>query len=590
MNPKSIVEIIKNMTDVECKQWLLIVKNKEALRTYWAETYDNLDMPSNVGEILYVIKYDVNPICENGNHKKFKQFPKGYYTSCNKAVTKECACLNALRADRSNHKPYDREAAKLKCKRTMLERYGVDNAFKMDDHSEKTKNALDKKYGQPTLKGIAEVNDKKQQTTMERYGVKHFTQSVEYKQKVVETNLEKYGVEFAISSDTVKEKSAATMLARYGVDNYFKSKDHQATIIADRVEKLGYENIGQRFLSPETYAILQDPVLLKPYIEGVSYEAAALALNTSAFTIATYVKKYNFLEYVKLGVGSAVQDDIQKWLTDLGIRVIRNCRTVIPPKEIDLWLPDFNLGIEYNGIYYHTEVSGKKDRNYHRNKFVECSNRGIILIQICSVAYKTHKELVKSLILSKIGISERIFARKCVVKSVSFADTKSFLSAHHLQDSSTTGKHRYGLYYNNELVQLMTFGKMRKSLSGIDNVNEYELIRMATKQGCTIVGGASKLFNAFCKENNPTKVISYCDLRYFTGNSLANLGFIKQSDVSIGYWYTDYKKIYHRYNFAKYKLVEQGHDPSLSEWEIMQQLGYDRIWDCGQAKWEWNKQ
>ena len=584
-----MINTIAAMTDDECKLWMRIAANKVILRQYWIQQYPDLDVPSNVGEILYNIKYEVSPICDNHSHKKFKQFPKGYYTSCAKSSTNSCTCLNVMRADRSNHKSYDKQASQLKAKQTMLDKYGVENAFNLPDHQAKIEAAYMNKYGQPTAKGIQEIQDKKKNTCLQLYGVDHYRKTQAYTDKTAITNLALYGVEHAILAPSVVKKRHQSMIDRYSVDNYFKSATNQATIIATRIQQLGYANPGQRFLSAETYAILQDPELFKPYITGVSFEAAAVALDTSATTIVSYVRKYNFLEFARPGTGSVVQDEIENWIRSLGVRVLRNTRTIIPPKEIDIFLPDYNLGIEYNGIYHHTEVSGNRGEHYHRNKYTACKANGVTLLQICSTTYKKHAQLIKNIILSKLGKTDRLFARKCTVREVSFDETLQFLATNHLQNSSTTGKYRLGLFHQGELVQVMTFGKMRKSLGATHEDGKFELIRMATKQGLTVVGGTSRLFSHFCKLYDPIGIISYCDLRYFTGESLKILGFNKTSDGKAGYWYTDYTRIYHRYNFTKAKLVKQGHDIRSTEWLIMQSLGYDRLWDCGQAKWEWNK-
>jgi hypothetical protein len=572
-----MINIIKSMTDTECKSWMRYAANKLLLQQYWIQTYPDLAVPTNIGEILYNIKYKVSPVCENNNHKKFKQFPKGYYNSCSKSSSSDCICLHNMRVDRTNHKLYDKVASKLKAKQTMLDRYGVDNAFKMADHQDKTKAAFMLKYGQPTAKGIQEIQDKIKNTSLRLYGVEHYRKSQEYTDKTAITNLALYGVEHAILAPAVVEKRKQAMISRFGVDNFFKSPDHQTAILANKMQQATYDTTGRRFLSADAYAILQDPALFKSYITGVSFEAAAVVLKTSATTIISYIKKYNFLEFASPGTGSVAQYEIENW------------RSIIPPKEIDIYLPDYNLGIEYNGIYHHTEVSGTRGEHYHRNKYTACKANGIALIQICSTTYKKYPQLVKNIILSKLGKTDRLFARKCLVQEVSFNDTMSFLETNHLQNSSTTGKYRLGLYYNDELVQVMTFGKMRKSLGASHEDGKFELIRMATKQGLTVVGGTSRLFSHFCRLHDPIGIISYCDLRYFTGESLIVLGFKKISDGKAGYWYTDYKRVYHRFNFTKAKLVKQGHDAKLTEWTIMQSLGYDRLWDCGQAKWEWNK-
>jgi hypothetical protein len=130
----------------------------------------------------------------------------------------------------------------------------------------------------------------------------------------------------------------------------------------------------------------------------------------------------------------------------------------------------------------------------------------------------------------------------------------------------------------------MTFSNGRKALNTKSVPTEYELVRFVT-DGSSVVGGASKLLSYFIKNYNPTKIISYADLRWSEGNVYEKLNFKKISGPTIGYWYVDeYQYRLHRYNFTKGQLVKEGADPNKTEWQNMQDLGYDRIWDCGHQK------
>jgi hypothetical protein len=159
------------------------------------------------------------------------------------------------------------------------------------------------------------------------------------------------------------------------------------------------------------------------------------------------------------------------------------------------------------------------------------------------------------------------------------AEVKEFLDRNHIQ-GSTGHKIAVGLQYENTLVAIMTFG-----LSRYNKKYQWELVRYCSNTA--VLGGASKLFKYFIDNFKPKSMVSYSDNRWFTGSIYSILG-LTQNSTTIGYQYTDYKKRIDRQHFQKHKLVEQGQDASKSEWEIMQELKYDRIWDCGQICWTIN--
>lgn len=145
---------------------------------------------------------------------------------------------------------------------------------------------------------------------------------------------------------------------------------------------------------------------------------------------------------------------------------------------------------------------------------------------------------------------------------------------------------RYGLYYNDELVSLMTFGGLRKSLGTSAKENEYELLRFCNKINTTIVGGASKLFKHFLANNHPEKIISYSDKRLFSGGLYEQLGFIKKEDTQPNYFYIKNGIRENRFKYRKSELVKEGFDSSKTEHQIMIERKMYRIYDCGNFKFE----
>jgi hypothetical protein len=201
-----------------------------------------------------------------------------------------------------------------------------------------------------------------------------------------------------------------------------------------------------------------------------------------------------------------------------------------------------------------------------------------------------NKDIVKSRLKHVLGLNtDVIYARKCEIKNVDKVLCDEFLKHHHTQGSIKTFNVGVGLFYNSELVSIMTFGKNRLALGNNKTmIGEYEMYRYATSK--TIVGGASKLLSYFIKTYKPTKIISYADRRWSEGNLYEKLGFIKKSNGVPNYWYfkPGYFNRYHRFNFRKDQLQKklEVFDPMLTEWENMQNNGWDRIWDCGNLKYE----
>jgi hypothetical protein len=269
-----------------------------------------------------------------------------------------------------------------------------------------------------------------------------------------------------------------------------------------------------------------------------------------------------------------------------------NNRTVLNNKELDIYIPSKNLAIECNGLFWHGEVGGNKDKNYHLNKTMECESKDIRLVHIFEDEWIINKNIVKnrlSYMLNTNSINS-IFARNCDVKEISTNDKNVFLIENHLQGNDNS-KIRLGLFYNNELIAVMTFGNKRIFMNSSSTEGEYELMRYATSK--TVVGGAGKLLSYFIKTYNPTKIISYADRRwsYSKSNLYERIGFKKISNGTPNYWYFgrdgNYRR-FHRFGFAKHTLVKRlaSFDPNLTEWENMKNNGWDRIWDCGSIKYE----
>jgi len=266
--------------------------------------------------------------------------------------------------------------------------------------------------------------------------------------------------------------------------------------------------------------------------------------------------------------------------------IVANDREQLGGKEIDIYIPEFKLGIEFTGLYWHAENQNSSNKHLLW-KYQFALKNGIRLITIFEDEWNNKQEIVKSRIKGILGkCANRIFARNCIIKQIENPKIKrEFLEKNHIQGNDQP-TFSFGLFYNDELVSIMTF-KKTNIVKGGDGV-QWELSRFCSKLDFLVVGGASKLLKHFKNINkNNVEIISYADVRWSNGNLYKKLGFTFEHVSSPSYWYTnDYKVRHHRSKFMKHIIVKKfNEDPSKSEWEIMKDNGYDRIWDCGTSKW-----
>lgn len=271
----------------------------------------------------------------------------------------------------------------------------------------------------------------------------------------------------------------------------------------------------------------------------------------------------------------------------------RSDRHILNGREIDIYVPEKNIGIEYNGNKWHTEWFAKKDKNYHLFKMEECREKGVGLITIFEDEYELHKEIVLNKLTHILNIgNERIpklYGRKCEIKEIYSYIAEDFLNVNHIQGFVNSTLF-LGAFYNENLVGVMSFTKQAD--------NNWELTRLATdiKYNCCGVGG--KLFNYFIKNYDFNEIKSFADRRWTldeNNNIYTKLGFVFHSFTKPNYTYYNanvnrYKR-FHKFNFRKDKLVKKYPqlNPRMTETEMVKELGYDRIWDCGLIKYVYRK-
>ena len=274
---------------------------------------------------------------------------------------------------------------------------------------------------------------------------------------------------------------------------------------------------------------------------------------------------------------------VQQWYPSA-----HSTRSIISPKEIDIYIPELKLGIEYCGLYWHNEISGK-ERKYHKEKLDLCNEKGIRLIMIFEDEWLYREKQVKNFLKSVMNINEkRIYARKCEIREVDLKIARDFLEENHIQ-GKTTLKIAFGLYFEEELVGLVTGNcHHRKS-------EEFTLNRLVFADGIQVIGGASKLLKyliKYAKDNKFHQIISWSDNRWSEGNVYEKVGFILDGDLPVDYsYYNSRSAVLERQSKQSNKkknLINKGAEGTHegnTERELALTLGLYRIWDCGKKRW-----
>jgi hypothetical protein len=424
------------------------------------------------------------------------------------------------------------------------------------------------------------IRETRNAATMEKYGVDNVFKSLEIKEKIKQRNLEKYGVDNAAKNDMIKLKISQSSLNRNWDDVI--DKRHNTCI-----EKFGVSSNKHIHLTNENIDklhnlefLIEQHVTLKKPCSQIAEELGCSPTPILKRLVAAGIDIQRFNV-------SAGETNLVDFLSNYTQNIIRNDRTIIAPRELDIFLPDFNLAIEFNGSFWHSELHGKS-KQYHVSKTVACEQQNIQLIQIWDYEWNTQTDIIKSKLLHKLNKSTKIFARNCSIIDVSSTDKRNFLNENHIQGDCSSSVN-IGAMFDGELVSLATFAKARYTSAA-----QWELIRFCNKLNTTVVGAGSKLIKHFIKLHNPSSIVSYADRRWSTGNLYTQLGFEFIHDTDPNYWYflnSDPSRIMSRIKFQKHKLSKllEVVDLSKTEWENMKNNNYDRIWDCGNKTYIWKK-
>ena len=377
----------------------------------------------------------------------------------------------------------------------------------------------------------------------------------------------------------IRKKRENTCIEKYGVTNISKDEDIKNRIVSKMV--------ASKSISLQERTI--NKILNSGFkILNINGDDFSLNCNNCSedFTIKRYLfnQRSRFKKTICMKCNPIGKSDFESCVLRY-INCIYNGNIIENYKyhkkyEIDIYLPELGIGIECNGLWWHCELY--RDKNYHIEKSNFFKERGIIVINIWEDDWYYKTDIIKNRILHKLKLSNnKVFARKCEIREVDPKTSSIFLNDHHIQGNCIS-KYRLGLYYNDDLVSIATFGKLRRNLGHRKNDDTYELLRFCSKDSITITGSLSRLVKFFTGKYS-NNLISYCDASFNNGDSYIKCGF-KLSRLTSPNYYWFNKDIgirINRWNFRKDKLIKMGYDKSRTEIDIMNEMGYYRIWDCG---------
>lgn len=412
---------------------------------------------------------------------------------------------------------------------------------------------------------------------LERYGAKHTLSSANLRAKVEKTSLTKYGITHPASSDASRNKRKKTNTERYGGPSpgasaeisakYGKTRRaNKATNHIATAEQLGFKLISG------------DPFDREPS----TWQCSCGSQFSHSWMTAQHAPICRVCTPMIRGT-SKEEQELAEWLRGQ-LQIETNYRIYTGKKtysELDVFVPSKKVAIEFNGLYWHSELFGRGSR-YHADKMKLAAENGIKLVQVFEHEWSKKKEICKSIISAKLGlIKNKFHARKLELVQLDKAEARAFFDQNHISGNSTFNV-AFGLKLNGELLCAGSWAQDRFAR----DKSKIELIRFTSKINCSISGGLGRI-TAAAQAFFPGRTLkTFCDLRWGTGDGYTAAGWDRIKETAPAYWYFTGLNVSHRSMYQRKKLLELSGKDSGTEWELAQFCGLNRFWDCGNAVFE----
>jgi len=567
-------ETIEQLTSIERLTF------KKLLDSPLGEKFESISQKinsQNPRQLLY--HFDIQsteiPVCKCGTVLSWHADKREYRKYC----SKKCTAHYSVKEKKQNNLKNlgvewhtQTKEWQEKTKQTSLERYGAEHYSKTTAYKSAVKNTSREKYGVDHIMQLGIVKEKTKQAWQEKYGFDNPAKVESVKSKIESTNLKRYGESCVLKNSKIQDKIKTTNKKKYGVENPAQNSEIRKQISQTRRKNYYPENVLSR-LENHKWLVEQNS-------QGKSVGEIAQDLEVSPSNLAKLFHKHD-LEIQRHQ--HSFEENILFNLFSADYNIVRNSRSIINPQEIDLYFEEFLLGIEVNGIYFHSEKFNKT-QTYHLDKTIKATEAGINLLHFWDFEVRQKTSIVANIIKSKLHTLENsIHGRKTQVVSIDKHAKKQFLNQNHLQGNCSSSVD-LGLIYNNKIVAVACFSHNRFSKN-----TEYELIRLCSLENHSVKGGASKLVKHFARQymKPGEKLVSYADRRYSQGKVYESAGFEFKHHSPPGFFYVDKQGNYagSRHAWQKHLLENklENFDKDLSAEINMQINGYHKVWDCGQS-------
>lgn len=483
--------------------------------------------------------------------------------------------------------PYSNPEVVEKRRKNFYDKYGVNTPMELEEFKNKNFENNKKNHGGMLACQTDEVKSSIKETNCKNHDGIHNLQLKEAKDRLKEVSLEKYGTEYPIQNKYVRERQIeiyggcglASEEIRKRAENTFGGKLNSSNPkifekIVDTVEnksgKSFKEAITDRFQN----------ALKKKYGNKVGFANKEVSDKIKEEVLRKHGVPYFCMteecrEASKKTISKKNQDFAEK-LRELGFNVGLDS-VKLDTFSYDVCLEDDKILFEIDPTFTHNSTwnpyGSIREFDYHLRKTEVAKNYGYRCIHVWDWEDKNK-------IISLICHNTNVYARNCEIRKIELAEANLFLEINHLQGGLRNQEYCYGLFFENKLVEVMTFGKPRYTKR-----YQYELLRLCTLNGVKVIGGANKLFKHFVDEVKPESIVSYCDNSKFNGEVYLKLEMklVKQTKPSC-HWVR--KKEHYTDNLLRQqgadRLIGTSYGKDTNNEEIMLNEGFVKVFDCGQ--------
>ena len=504
------------------------------------------------------------PLCRYCNKvkligKDINSFDQGYFRACTHK------CVGMLKEK------------KAKIEQTVLNRYGSKSYFSSDAGKARMKEWLESQGVTNTFQ-LESVKKASCEARKRNFGYEYTMQSPEKRLLASKNYFEKTGYEHQFKNPEIIKKTADTLQKKHnaGIDVYALRR------VNNRKKRYEQLCLCKEVIPNFSYDVFKELDECTQYTTLLNWHCNECGNDFDAYLDQNLITRQRLSArcmtchpYMHDGVSNEERNLVEFIRENVSAEVLQSDRKIIAPLELDCVIPSKHLAIEYDGLYWH-----RNDDSRHLQKTLLCENAGYQLIHVFENEWLTKKEIVKSRFRNLLGVYDRtLYARKCVIKDVDSKTSKSFQEQNHIQ-GAVHASISLGLFYDDELVSIMTFGKTRFSKK-----YEWEMLRFCSKLNYHVVGAAGKLLSYFEKMYQPKSLVSYADRRWSQGKVYKALGFTLDHISAPNYWY--FKncslQLESRVKYQKHRLAKilPRYDARLTEIENMHNNGYHHIYDCG---------